>query len=93
MNHGCGVCLKPDCPECQAMRRRSFGGWRAAAPAPQPESPPCRYRGDELTAPERIARRLSHQKRWTYCLHADRPHGDVVCPCKGCNPTCPGYAE
>lgn len=52
---------------------------------------PCRLRGDELTGEERAARGLSHTKLWLYCGHPEKPLGDVVCPCRGCRPGCPGY--
>lgn len=62
------------------------------APAHPPVPEPCVHRGAELTGPERAAAGLTHAKLWLRCLHPDRPRGEVVCPCQGCNPTCPGYA-
>jgi hypothetical protein len=53
---------------------------------------PCEH-FSELTGAGREARGLSHGKRWGLCLHEAKPLGEVVCPCKGCGPKCPGYSS
>jgi hypothetical protein len=53
---------------------------------------PCVHRGEELTGQERESLGLDHRRRWTMCLHEDKPLGDAVCGCKGCGPRCKGYA-
>jgi hypothetical protein len=59
-----------------------------------PVSLGCVHR-QELTGRERDARGLGHGKRWSLCLAPDpKPLGrEVVCPCNGCGPKCPGYTE
>lgn len=57
--------------------------------------PVCRFRGDELTGPEREKAGVGHGRMWFHCelgkqLTPDTPPG-VVCPCKGCGPGCGGY--
>lgn len=52
---------------------------------------PCTLLGSELTGTQRDARGLGHAKKWSLCLHPDKPLGEVVCPCRGCGPGCRGY--
>lgn len=52
------------------------------APAPEP---PCRWRGAELTGPERSALALDHRKAWHRCGKPDFPRlGLPVTSCKAC---------
>lgn len=57
-----------------------------------PPPAPCDHRGDPLTASECVALGLPPAKSWAPCGHPDQPHGVYVCPCRGCRPTCHGYA-
>lgn len=52
----------------------------------------CRFQGAELTGPQRVAAGLDHLRRWTLCLHDDKPLGKSVCGCRGCGPSCRGYS-
>lgn len=80
--------------ECPTCWRRADAARRAGQPKqPNKEPPaPCAHLGDELTGRERAARGLDHARRWALCLHDEKPLGEVVCPCRGCNSSCPGYA-
>jgi len=52
------------------------------APAPEP---PCRWRGEELTGPERAALALDHRKTWHRCGRPDFPRlGLPVTACRAC---------
>lgn len=51
----------------------------------------CRFVGEPLCGRDREARGLDHMKRWSLCLHTNKPLGEVVCHCQGCGPACPGY--
>lgn len=53
---------------------------------------PCVH-GEPLTVSEIRASGLSPRKTWKRCTHQDQPKGDIVCPCTGCGPKCPGYAS
>lgn len=73
---------------------------RSGAPvAPQPSRPikihrgPCRFVGHEIPGAQRAELGLAHNKRWSLCLHPEKPLGaQYVCPCNGCGPNCPGYS-
>lgn len=51
---------------------------------------PCTH-GDPLTVAEINAAGLDPRKTWKRCEHPGRPMGEIVCPCTGCGPKCPGY--
>lgn len=93
-----------ECPACyravhSAKWQRAWGIGVTATDAPPPfvappekkKSLPCRHLGDELTAAERETRRLDHLRKWTFCLHVDKPLGEAACGCRGCGPNCRGY--
>lgn len=68
------------------------GGAKPAAAKPRPL--PCARLGDALTGPEQEALGLPRTRRYSLCLHEDKPLGDAVCGCMkpvGCGPKCPGY--
>ncbi len=83
-----------DCPVC----------WRRAHPyVASAARGPCRWRGEELTGPQRVSLHeagqtwVDHVRVWALC---GRPgfalEGQAVCPCgagdrQACGPTCPGY--
>jgi hypothetical protein len=71
--------------------------WAGGGPArsPRKAAATCTHLGDALTGSERAARGLSHARRWSLCLHPDKPLGDAVCGCMrpvGCGVKCPGYS-
>jgi hypothetical protein len=69
----------------------------AGGPAPpRATTPPCVHKGRELTGPERAAAGLGHARRWSLCLHPEKPLGEHVCGCMkpvGCGPRCPEYSQ
>lgn len=67
-------------------------GTPGPAPSPTGAGGPCRFAGEGVAGPERHRLGLGHSRDWRYCLHPGRPLGEIVCPCKGCNSGCPGYA-
>lgn len=86
----CGSCVKCRLAAKHPDYARLFGVG-AASLRPTKVSLPCIYAGDELTGYERDAAGLQHGKRWLHCEHPLPPLGPVVCPCKGCGPSCPGF--
>lgn len=50
---------------------------------------PCPHLGAPVRGPD--APDLTRDYR--RCDHPDQPLGAVVCSCKGCGPTCPGYPK
>lgn len=95
------------CSACYLFRhrpavRRAMGGdpslcvpepGRVTVPALVADTGPCRFQGRELTGPERQLAGLDHVRKWRYCLNPTHPLGERVCECRGCGPTCPGYAR
>jgi hypothetical protein len=66
-----------------------------ATPAPR-RAAACAHRGRELTGAERAAAGLGHARRWSLCLHPEKPLGEHVCGCMkpvGCGPRCPEYSQ
>lgn len=70
--------------------------WKGLPPLPPKVPCPgggaeCRHKGDPVPGAERARRGLDHAKGWRYCLHIEKPLGEIVCPCQGCGPACPRY--
>lgn len=63
-----------------------------AAPIAAAAAEPCPHFA-ELSGPERVAAGKGHSRQWGRCRHPERPLGDLVCPCNGCNSTCRGYTK
>lgn len=86
--------LTDGCHLCTLYRtredyRRLWDG--DSRPAADPTA--CRFRGADIPGPARAVLGLPHAGTWARCGHPDRPLGEHVCPCRGCGPTCRGYAE
>jgi hypothetical protein len=84
-----------DCRRCELWAARdplAVAAPVASASCCGPPPPPddCSH-FRELSGADRQARGLAHGKRWGLCLHAAKPLGEVVCPCRGCGPKCSGY--
>lgn len=58
---------------------------RAGLPPPPPVAP-CPFYGKRVDRPGQV-------REWHECKHPEQPLGPLVCRCKGCGPTCPGYPK
>ena len=55
------------------------------AGGPRPQSvATCPFFGKRVNRPGQV-------REWHECTHPEQPLGPLVCRCKGCGPTCPGY--
>lgn len=61
--------------------------------APVRKKLPCLYEGEPLTGIERAERLLDHRRKWLWCGHPEKPHGEAVNKCLKCGPTCRGYTD
>ncbi len=91
-------CIAPKpCPICANWHTypphvRANLATRTATATPKAIPLPCVHEGEPLTGFERNARGLD-SRAWKHCNHPKQPLGDVVCGCKGCGPSCPGYPK
>lgn len=86
-----------DCGGCWLRFHRSKPDqpkpYKVTISSPDESESPCSYRGEDLTTEKCVELNLIPVKRWAPCNHPNLPLGtQYVCPCKGCNKTCPGYS-
>lgn len=88
--------VKKDCRLCWLYHHDA--GYREfydAQPdrATDPPPPECGLLGDELTKEQRVSLGIAETdvRRWSCCDHPKKPLGPIVCPCRGCGPSCGGY--
>lgn len=68
-----------------------FGGSGVARVGRSPPPPPCGRLGRDALAGEAAAAGLDPVRRWSLCTHPQQPLGPLVCGCRGCGRSCPGY--
>lgn len=65
---------------------------RKVSPPPPPEPVPLCVLATTLTGQQCVELGKNPARAWQRCGHPELPQGsEIVCTCKGCKPSCPGY--